>query len=132
MKKQVKKAGKNWIFWTPRIIGLVYALFLMLFSLDVFGNGYEFWETVLGLLMHNLPAFALLGVLLLSWKYKLFELIAGIVFLIFGFLYILQMIINSIINSFEGYMLLWSIQIAGPAIFVGILFLINYKRKKVK
>ena len=39
----------KFIFWTPRILAILFILFLALFSLDVFDGNYGFWGTILGL-----------------------------------------------------------------------------------
>jgi hypothetical protein len=121
----MKRKNKNFIFWTPRILGIVFILFLMMFSLDVFQPGLALSQIIIGLFMHNLPALFLLIILLISWKY---EIVGGIVFILTGLLYTL-MLITSV--SFKGY--IWSsiLIIAGPAFLIGILFLINWFKKKV-
>ncbi len=100
----------------------------MLFSLDVFEGNYGFWGTIIGLLMHNIPVFILLIILLISWKY---EIVGGIAFILAGLLYsgisIARVIMS---NPVEWYMLSWSLTIAGPAFLIGILFLIGWFRKK--
>jgi hypothetical protein len=96
-------------------------------SLDIFGNGYTFWETVVGLFMHNIPVFVLLIILIISWKY---EIIGGISFVLAGLLYIAFVIRNIIMNGFQGYYLSWMTTIAGPAFFIGILWFINWNKKK--
>ena len=54
----MSRNAKLALFWTPRILCIVFALFLSLFSLDVFGEGYGFWETLLALLIHLVPGLA--------------------------------------------------------------------------
>jgi hypothetical protein len=103
---------------------MVFILFLMLFSLDVFGNGYSFWETVLALLIHNIPAFILAVIVWISWTH---EIVGGIGFILGGFLYIALLLFSS---SFEWYMLSWSFIIAGPAFIIGALFLAGWYRKQ--
>jgi len=71
-----REVGKL-ICWTPRVASILLILFLMLFSLDVFDGNYGFWETVLGLLIHNILAFILAAILVVSWKY---EIVGGIAF----------------------------------------------------
>ena len=116
----------KFIFWTPRIISILFVIFLALFSLDIFDGNYGFWGTIVGLFMHNIPAIILLAVIIISWKY---ELVGGIAFILAGIIYIILLLISS---KFEGYMLLWSLTIAGPSILVGILFLIGWKQKRKK
>lgn len=124
----MKKKSNKFIYWTPRILSIVFILFLMLFSLDVFDEDLSFWETVLGLFMHNIPALILLVVVIISWKY---ELVGAITFILAGLLYTGICIVRIIMsNPSEWYMLSWSMIIAGPAFLIGILFLIGWLEKK--
>jgi len=120
MKHKVNK----FVFWTPRILSMIFILFLMLFSLDVFGNGYTFWQTLIGLFMHNIPALILATILVISWKK---EIVGGIAFIFAGLLYIILVCTRS---TFEWYMISWSLIIAGPAFLIGILFFINWRNRK--
>jgi len=116
------------IYWVPRILAILFILFLAMFSLDVFDLHMGFWQTIVGLFMHNIPALILLIVLIISWKY---EIVGGIAFILAGLLYIVLLAINSIINGFEWYYLTWPLPISGPAILIGILFLLNWRIKKI-
>jgi len=122
MAKKIKKVSK-FVYWTPRILSILFIAFLALFSLDVFGNGYTFGQTLVALFMHNVPVFILAIVLWISWKY---EIVGGIAFILAGLLYIYVLTRN----AFEWYMLSWAIQISGVAFFIGILFLMNWYKKK--
>lgn len=119
-----KNVGK-FVFWTPRILSILFILFLAMFSLDVFETpGQSAGEIALGLLMHNIPSLALLIILIISWKY---EIVGGIFFILAGFAYIA----TAFFNEVAWYLVLaWSMQIAGPAFLIGILFLVNWKKKK--
>ncbi|PIN93610.1 hypothetical protein COU56_03560 [Candidatus Pacearchaeota archaeon CG10_big_fil_rev_8_21_14_0_10_31_9] len=119
----------KFIFWTPRILAILFIIFLAIFSLDVFGNDYTFWETVTGLFMHNIPSLILLIVLIISWKH---EIVGGIGFILAGILYIVFVLINVIKTGFEWYYLLWAVQISGIAFFIGILLFIGWKQKRKK
>lgn len=121
------KKGRDWIYWTPRILSIMFILFLAMFSLDVFGNGYSFWEVVIAFLMHNIPVFILIVVLWISWKY---EIVGGIAFILAGLLYTALNIITISMDGFQWYYLSWILQISGIAFFIGILFLMGWKRKK--
>jgi hypothetical protein len=122
-KTKEKKVGK-FLYWTPRILAIIFVLFLMLFSLDVFEPGLTAWQIIIGLFMHNIPAFVLLAIVIISWKH---ELVGAIGFTLAGILYIALLLLKP---KFEWYMLSWSLIIAGPAIAVGILFYINWLKKK--
>jgi len=126
MNNMEKKINK-FVYWTPRILSMIFILFLAMFSLDVFDMKLGFWETVLGLFVHNIPAFVLLIVLLISWKH---EIVGGIVFILAGILYIVILLINILRNPSEWYMLFWALQISGPAFLIGILFIINWLKKR--
>jgi hypothetical protein len=62
---------RDWIYWTPRIVSIIFILFITLFSLDVFDSSYGFWSTVLAFLIHNIPSILLLVVLVITWKYEI-------------------------------------------------------------
>ncbi len=121
------KKINRFVYWTPRILSIIFILFLAIFSLDIFDMKLGFWETILGLFMYNIPVFVLLVVLLISWKR---EIVGGIVFTLAGVLYVAIMLINMLRNSFEWYMISWIITIAGPAFLIGILFIINWLKKR--
>ncbi|MDD4995556.1 MAG: hypothetical protein PHW53_03785 [Patescibacteria group bacterium] len=124
MEKKINK----FIYWTPRILSIMFILFLMLFSLDIFDMDLNFCETLVGLFMHNIPALFLLIILIISWKY---EIVGGIAFILAGLLYILLLAMNPV---FGWYMLSWPVTISGPAFLIGTLFLVGWflKRKSNK
>ncbi len=95
----------------------------MLFSLDVFDMNLGFLGTIIGLLIHNIPAFCLLIILIISWKR---EIVGGIAFILAGLLYVVLVMRN----PFELYYLVWAVQISGTAFFIGILFLVGWSKKK--
>ena len=117
-----KKTSK-FIYWTPRILSIIFLLFLALFSLDVFEGNYGFWGTIAGLFVHNIPAMILLIVLIISWKH---EIVGGIVFILAGLAYIVLLLMR---NPFEWYTLVWAIQISGIAFLIGGLFLFGWFKK---
>ena len=116
----------KFVYWTPRIASIVFIAFLALMSLDVFGTGLGFWGTVVAFLMHNIPVFILIAVLWIAWKY---EIVGGIAFILAGIAYIILLLMN---EKLEPYMLSWAIQISGVAFFIGILFFMNWFKKKKK
>ncbi len=122
-RKDTRKVSK-FIYWTPRILSIVFILFLALFSLDVFDGSYGFWETALALFMHNIPSLVLLIILLIAWKY---EIVGAIAFVLAGFAYIVLLLLGP---NFEWYMLSWSLTVSGPAFFIGILFWLNWRKKR--
>ena len=77
MNKSLKKA----LFLTPRVLGILFILFVSLFALDIFEMNLGFWGTIVGLLMHLLPSIAMTIALVLAWKY---EWIGEILFAVVG------------------------------------------------
>ena len=123
MEKKINK----FVYWTPRILSIIFICFLALFSLDVISPELSFWQIVVGLFIHNIPVFILLIVLLISWKH---EIVGGIAFILAGALYVATILMNILRNSFEWYMVSWILTIAGPAFLIGVLFIINWIKRQ--
>jgi hypothetical protein len=74
------------LYWSPRLLAIAYILFLGIFALDVFAEGYGFWETMLNFLIHLIPNFVLLTLLLIAWKWEwfgaLFFALCGLFYLV--------------------------------------------------
>ena len=62
--------SRRLLFWTPRLICFAFALFLSLFALDVFNEGYGLGKTVLALLIHLVPVYIVLLVLAIAWRWE--------------------------------------------------------------
>ena len=73
------------LFWTPRVLGILVVTFLTLLSTDVFVEGYTFWQSIGGFLIHMLPTFAVILVLVLGWRRAW---IGALGFIAFGVWYI--------------------------------------------
>jgi len=58
----------HWIIWIPRSIMVITAVFMMLFSLDIFEEKAGILKTILGLFMHNIPSLIMLLALIFTWK----------------------------------------------------------------
>lgn len=124
MSKNVSK----FVYWTPRILGVVFICFLTLFSLDVFGEDLNFWQSILAFFIHSIPSIILAIILIISWKR---EIVGGIVFTLAGIAYVIMTIVNA---NVPWYIVIsWSLTIAGPAFLIGILFFVNwFKKKKIQ
>ncbi|MFA5098719.1 MAG: hypothetical protein WC461_00670 [Candidatus Paceibacterota bacterium] len=106
------------IYWSPRILSLGFVLFLSLFSLDALSGGSS-WQNILGLLIHLLPSFALLAIVIIAWKYDLFGAAA---FFVFAIYYVFAV-------GFDRHWS-WYVSISAPAIIVGILFVLSWLQKR--
>ncbi|NOK63787.1 MAG: hypothetical protein GFH27_549283n19 [Chloroflexi bacterium AL-W] len=103
------------LYWAPRILSLLLVMQLSLFALDVFGEGYGFWGTLLALLVHlRLPVLFLL-VLALAWRW---EWIGAMAFLGSGVWYLLMIWGR---EHWAAYVF-----IAGPMFLLAILFFFNW------
>lgn len=109
-----KRAGRV-LFWTPRILCILFALFLGLFALDVFDVPASLGEKLLGLLVHLVPVYIVAVVLLFSWRR---EWIGAIAYTALAVLYI-------VLDRGESH---WSVYagIPGPLFLLGVLFLLNW------
>ena len=65
---------KRVLFWAPRILCILFAIFLSVFALDVFSEGYGFWQTIGALLLHLVPTFIVVIALLIGWRHLIFYL----------------------------------------------------------
>jgi hypothetical protein len=121
MEKNINK----FIYWTPRVLSILLIVFLAVLSLDIFDNDYGFWGTVLGLLIHNIPSFILLGILIISWKY---EMVGGVAFILAGISFLVFTLVRETVEP--RYMLLaLSLILVAPVFLIGILFLVGWSKK---
>jgi len=111
----MKRPVRRLLFWTPRILCILFACFLSIFAADVFGEHYGFWKTILALLMHLIPTWILLIFLAISWRRECF---GGILFIGLGIFYI--------VTTWGRFHWDADVLIGGPPILIGVLFLLNW------
>ena len=114
----MKTLAQRLLFWTPRILGLLFAAFISLFAFDVFEGNHGFWQTTLALMMHLIPTAILIAVVAVSWRW---EWVGGVLFPGLGIFYLV---------SFWG-RFPWSVYalISGPLFLLGVLFLMNWRQR---
>jgi len=117
------------IVWMPRIMSVLFALFLAMFSLDVFEPEKSAQEIATGLLVHNAPVLFLAAVVALSWRR---ELVGGITFITAGIFYIFMVMAGSLKSGVEWYMASRFLIISGPAFLIGALYLLAWRQRKAK
>jgi hypothetical protein len=118
--KKTLKPGLQLLYWSPRVICIIFSVFTMLFSLDVFQEAKGFWETALAFLMHNIPTFLMVIILVVTWRREWF---GGVLFSLLGFIYIAWAWGKFPIGTY--------VIISGPLFLTGILFLLNWKYRKI-
>lgn len=110
---------KQIFYWAPRILAILFSIFISLFALDVFDEGYNLWEALVGLLLHLIPTYLVVISLLIAWRW---ELLGAIVFIALATLYVLW-------GKGRQDLIAYYI-VSGPLFLIGILFLFNWKFKK--
>jgi hypothetical protein len=101
--------------WAPRFLGLLVTGFLSLFALDAFGEGGGLGDTLLGFVIHLIPAWILLATVVFAWRRPW---IGGVVFTGLAVAYAL-----TTLNRPD-----WILVIAGPLLVVGVLYLWSWRR----
>ncbi|MDX9807074.1 MAG: hypothetical protein RBS87_00760 [Acholeplasma sp.] len=110
---------KTLVQWSPRVLSILFTLFLSMFSFDIFEMAAPWYELLLGFLIHNIPSLILAIVIFLAWKRPL---IGSIVFAAAGLFYAILVFTNQGLEDWISVMI-----IGLPAIIVGILFFMDYK-----
>ena len=106
---------KRVLFWSPRILCILFALFLSLFALDVFSEGYGFWDTILALVMHLVPTYVVVIALVIAWRW---EWVGAILFPGLGVFYVVW--------TWGRFPWVTYFSISGPLFLVGVLFGVNW------
>jgi hypothetical protein len=106
---------KQWLYWTPRVLCLVFAAFLSIFALDVFSEDHGFWQTVVALMMHLIPSALVVVLLVISWRW---EWVGGVAFTALGVLYLVM--------TWGRFPLSVYFTISGPLFLIAGLFLVNW------
>lgn len=102
------------LFWSPRVLGILFALFLSFFAFDVFSEDYSAAEVVLAFLIHLIPTYIVLIVVYIAWNR---EDIGAISFFVMTLLYI-----------FSSGEKTWTI--LAPLILIGSLFFIGHLARR--
>ena len=116
MNRDYRKEGvlkmKRYI-WIPRILTIAFIIFISLFALDSFGTSDPWYMEIVGFLIHLIPTYILLAILILFWNKPVYS----------GISYITLALVFTIF--FNTYRNLYSfILISILPAFIGILFLI--------
>jgi hypothetical protein len=117
---------KTALHWLPRILGIAAILFVSMFALDSFGPGMPLSKQIGNFLIHLIPSYVLLLILLIAWKW---ELVGGSLFVLVG-LGLAPFIFrhNYQMNHSVGMTLFVLLIINVPFVLVGGLFILNHFR----
>ena len=115
---KLSKMKNKIIFWIPRILAILFILFLSLFALDVFEE-YSGLVMLLAFLLHMIPSFLLIIMLVVAWKW---EIVGGWILLAFGIGFTM---FNHLYRDPISFLV-----VSIPIFAVGILFLLSHKYNK--
>jgi hypothetical protein len=104
-----------WFIWIPRALIILLALFMGLFSLDVFEMNADLWKIIAGFLIHNIPSILLLLTLWFTWNRPFF----GGVFFVF-----LAALITIFFHTYEAAVTFLAFSV--PPLVAGILFFLAH------
>ncbi len=109
----------KFFYWSPRILGILFSLFMSLFALDVFVEGYTLSQVITSFFIHLLPVYVLIISLLIAWKW---EVIGGLIFISMGAFFIIK---------FNNQIFLNYLIISGSLFLIGLLFILSkfFQRK---
>lgn len=115
-------------YWLPRIICIFAILFISMFAADAFAPELTLWQQLSAFLIHLIPSFILVALLVFAWKW---ECIGGIIFIVIGlglspFIFKHNYNMNHSVGMSLGVILM----ITFPFVVVGILFIISHFMNK--
>jgi hypothetical protein len=106
---------KRGLFWTPRVLGILFAVLISMLALDVFSEGYGFWGTILALLIHLVPTYIVVIALVIAWRW---EWVGAILFTALAMFYVVW--------TWGRFPWVTYLSISGPLVLMGALFLLNW------
>jgi len=109
--------GNIYVSWALRILLILTILLWGMFSLDVFSEGFNFWETVGAFLIHNIPSFVMIITLVIAWKR---ENIGGILLMAVVLAFTIFFMLMS------GRIMWGTLVLVGIPFLIGALFVLNY------
>jgi len=122
------KTSVRVFYWLPRIICILAILFVSMFALDSFGPGRTIWQQIAAFLIHLVPSYILIAILVIAWKW---EFVGGIVFAVIGLgLSPWLFMFNYNRNHSVGMSLGIIASITIPFVIIGILFMVSHKMRK--
>lgn len=122
------KTSTKVLHWVPRILCILAILFISLFALDSFSSERTFLQNAAVFMMHLIPSFVLLAVLIIAWKW---EKVGGIILIIISLVFCIFVFI---LNYNRTHSIATSIMITLildiPFVLAGILFIRSHFRKQ--
>jgi hypothetical protein len=108
------------VYLIPRITGIIIAVFISLFALDVFDMDGTIWQKIVGFIIHAAPSLIFGLVMFFAWVRPL----AGAIVFGLGALYFLFYFVMENEFGFSNFLIF-----AFPLAIISVLFYINWKWK---
>jgi hypothetical protein len=114
----VQRQKKGWLFWTPRVLCVLLAIFVSPLNLFYTPAGLGFWQTLVELFRYLLPSSVILIVLAIGWRW---EWAGATGFFVLAALYALC----------DGDRFQWVsyLGVSGPLLLIAVLFFAGWSRK---
>lgn len=118
-RKKNKKIMNKILYWTPRILMILFIGFISLFALDAFTGDSSYFEKLGAFLIHLIPTGVLVFLLIVAWRY---EWVGAVAFSLLA--------IGYIIMAWAKFPVGVYFLISGPLFVISILFGVNcfYRR----
>jgi len=99
-------------YWLPRIVAIIYTVFISIFALDAFSKDYSLLENIIAFTIHLIPSFVLLVLTVIAWKW---QTLGGILFILVSIIFTF---------FFKSYRHFWGFTlITIPILLLGFLFI---------
>ncbi len=122
------KTATRLFHWLPRTLCILAILFVSMFALDAFAPGLTIWQQLGAFVIHLIPSFVLLALLVVAWKW---ELVGGLLLAAAGlglspFVFALNYHRTHSIAVSLGIIMVITI----PFAVVGALFIVSHRIKR--
>ena len=114
-KTFMKETTKMLLFWIPRILATLFAMLLSLFAMDAFNEKLGLLQQIKEFLIHLIPAFFILLILCLAWRW---ELIGAVSYFVLAICYLF--------STWGRFPLSVYFVIVAPLLIVSFLFFVNW------
>jgi len=108
------------VYYLPRISGIIIAIFISLFALDVFDLDGTIWQKIVGFIIHAAPAIIFGLVMFFAWKRP----VIGVVVFGLGAIFFLRFVFMGTDFDFSNFLIF-----SCPLGIISYLFFLNWKWK---
>lgn len=114
----MRPSSRRTLYWAPRTLAILFALFLSLFALDGFEPGSSFGEIAVALGTHLVPVALFVALLVVAWRR---EWVGALGFTALACLYVAW--------AWGRFPVLTYVLMSGPLLLLGVLFHFNWIRR---